>query len=176
MQILTGLGFNKEMMYKQVKDLSGGWQMRVKLAKALFVEPDLMLLDEPTNHLDFPTVLWLEEYLKSYEKTVVVVSHDRAFLNEVCHWMIHLSQKKLKNYRGNYDTMLKTEEYTMVGQIKDHDTLEKRIKELKEWMNKFKDKGTNNAAAVASKRKKFRRFRRRIRKNTTTKCRKKFNF
>jgi len=68
MQILTGLGFNKEMMYKQVKDLSGGWQMRVKLAKALFVEPDLMLLDEPTNHLDFPTVLWLEEYLKSYEK------------------------------------------------------------------------------------------------------------
>ena len=137
MQILTGLGFTKEMIAeKKVSDLSGGWQMRVKLARALFVEPDLMLLDEPTNHLDFPTVLWLQKYFEKYEKTVIVVSHDRAFLNAVCNWTIHLTQMKLL-YRGNYDTMLKTASHSLVEQVKSYEAIMKEVETIKAWIAKY---------------------------------------
>ena len=138
MQILTGLGFTPKMMKEQkVSDLSGGWQMRVKLARALFVEPDLMLLDEPTNHLDFPTVLWLQKYLQSYDKTVIVVSHDRAFLNGVCNWTIHLTQMKLLYYRGNYDTSMKTSQVGLVEQVKEYEALSKEIEGIKAWIAKY---------------------------------------
>merc|ERR1712176_1418112 len=131
----------KEMIAdKKVSDLSGGWQMRVKLARALFVEPDLMLLDEPTNHLDFPTVLWLQKYFEKYEKTVIVVSHDRAFLNGVCNYTIHLTQMKLLYYRGNYDTMLKTA----------YQAVMKEVTTIKAWIAKYKDKGQNMGSAVKS--------------------------
>eukprot|EP00485_Elphidium_margaritaceum_P008134 CAMPEP_0202693648 /NCGR_PEP_ID=MMETSP1385-20130828/7689_1 /ASSEMBLY_ACC=CAM_ASM_000861 /TAXON_ID=933848 /ORGANISM="Elphidium margaritaceum" /LENGTH=669 /DNA_ID=CAMNT_0049349351 /DNA_START=62 /DNA_END=2071 /DNA_ORIENTATION=+ len=154
MQILTGLGFNKQMMEsKKVSDLSGGWQTRVKLARALFVEPDLMLLDEPTNHLDFPTVLWLQKYLESYEKTVIVVSHDRAFLNGVCNWTIHLTQMKLLYFRGNYDTMMKTSQFSLVEQVKGYEAKLKEITQIKEWIQKYGGKGEKMAAAVKSKKK-----------------------
>eukprot|EP00624_Nannochloropsis_granulata_P006907 evm.model.NODE_539_length_7914_cov_27.290876.3 len=85
-------------------DLSGGWRMRVALASALFIEPDLLLLDEPTNHLDLEAVLWLQEYLKTYKHTVLLVSHDRAFLNEVTTDIMDFKNKTLTYYRGNYDT------------------------------------------------------------------------
>jgi len=154
MQILTGLGFTQEMLQeKRVSDLSGGWQMRVKLARALFVEPDLMLLDEPTNHLDFPTVLWLQNYLKHYDKTVIVVSHDRAFLNAVCNWTIHLSMKKLNYFRGNYDTSVKTSQVGLVEQVKEYEALMKQIENIKQWIQKYAQKGENMASAVKSKRK-----------------------
>jgi len=154
MKILTGLGFTPKMLKeKNVSDLSGGWQMRVKLARALFVEPDLMLLDEPTNHLDFPTVLWLQNYLQTYNKTVIVVSHDRAFLNGVCNWTIHLAQMKLMYYRGNFDTSLKTAQVGLVEQVKEYEALMKEITTIKAWIQKYGQKGQNMASAVKSKRK-----------------------
>ncbi|KAJ4843840.1 ABC transporter F member 4 [Turnera subulata] len=103
-KILAGLGFTKEMQGRPTRSFSGGWRMRISLARALFVQPTLLLLDEPTNHLDLRAVLWLEEYLCRWKKTLVVVSHDRDFLNTVCTEIIHLHDKKLHFYRGNFDS------------------------------------------------------------------------
>jgi ATP-binding cassette subfamily F protein 1 len=102
-KILAGLGFTKDMQIRATKSFSGGWRMRISLARALFVQPTLLLLDEPTNHLDLRAVLWLEEYLCRWKKTLVVVSHDRDFLNSVCNEIIHLHDLKLQLYRGNFD-------------------------------------------------------------------------
>ncbi|VVA90844.1 unnamed protein product [Arabis nemorensis] len=103
-KILAGLGFTKDMQVRPTKSFSGGWRMRISLARALFVQPTLLLLDEPTNHLDLRAVLWLEEYLCRWKKTLVVVSHDRDFLNSVCTDIIHLHDLKLHFYRGNFDS------------------------------------------------------------------------
>lgn len=102
-KILAGLGFTKDMQARPTRSFSGGWRMRISLARALFVQPTLLLLDEPTNHLDLRAVLWLEEYLCRWKKTLVVVSHDRDFLNTVCNEIIHLHDMKLHYYRGNFD-------------------------------------------------------------------------
>ncbi|CBI18557.3 unnamed protein product, partial [Vitis vinifera] len=102
-KILAGLGFTKDMQGRATRSFSGGWRMRISLARALFVQPTLLLLDEPTNHLDLRAVLWLEEYLCRWKKTLVVVSHDRDFLNTVCSEIIHLHDQKLHFYRGNFD-------------------------------------------------------------------------
>lgn len=109
-EILTGLQFSKDMHTQPVSSLSGGWRQRCGLAAALFVAPDLLLLDEPTNHLDFPAVLWLQEYLKTYKSTVVVVSHDRTFLDEVVTDVIFFANKTLTYYRGNYSTFVRVKE------------------------------------------------------------------
>jgi len=106
--ILSGLRFTDEMQRASTDSLSGGWRMRVALAGALFIEPDLLMLDEPTNHLDLEAVLWLEGYLQSYPHTVLLVSHDRAFLNEVCTDVILFQNLKLVYYRGNYDAFEST--------------------------------------------------------------------
>mgnify|MGYP003706598959 CR=1 FL=1 len=91
------------MQKSSTDSLSGGWRMRVALAGALFIQPDILMLDEPTNHLDLEAVLWLEQYLLSYPHTILLVSHDRAFLNEVCNDIIRFADLKLTYYRGNYD-------------------------------------------------------------------------
>ncbi len=103
-EILIGLGFNQEDLEKPVKDFSGGWQMRLNLAGALFQRSDILFLDEPTNHLDLEAIVWLESYLQKYKGTVLLISHDRDFLNNVCEGIIHFEGKKLVQYGGNYDT------------------------------------------------------------------------
>jgi len=150
-KILTGLGFNKTMQQGRVCDLSGGWRMRVALAKALYVEPDLLLLDEPTNHLDFPTVLWLQDYLRAYTKTVILVSHDRTFLNRVCEVMIHLHNKKLAYYKGNYTNMVKVREELRAAQIAQYKKWEVDVRQIEEYVAAFKDKGEKRAKQVQSK-------------------------
>ncbi|PHT97964.1 ABC transporter F family member 4 [Capsicum chinense] len=102
-KILAGVGFTKEMQVRATRSFSGGWRMRISLARALFVQPTLLLLDEPTNHLDLRAVLWLEEYLCRWKKTLVVVSHDRDFLNTVTSDIIHLHDMKLHLYRCKFD-------------------------------------------------------------------------
>ncbi len=101
--ILAGLGFDAEAQAKSLSDFSGGWRMRVALAAVLFTEPDLLLLDEPTNHLDLEAALWLEGFLKVYPRTLLIVSHDRDFLNEAVGHILHLDRGKLTLYRGGYD-------------------------------------------------------------------------
>jgi len=108
--ILSGLGFTEQMKQKPTKLFSGGWRMRISLARALFLKPDLLLLDEPTNHLDLDACIWLEEYLRKWKKTLIVVSHDRDFINWVVTDTIHLTHKKLDYYRGNYDSFARARE------------------------------------------------------------------
>ncbi|XP_041368801.1 ATP-binding cassette sub-family F member 1-like isoform X1 [Gigantopelta aegis] len=130
-RILSGLGFTREMMERSTKDLSGGWRMRVSLARALFMEPTLLLLDEPTNHLDLNAVIWLDNYLQQWKKTLLIVSHDQSFLNNVCTDIIHLDMKKLFYYRGNYATFKKMLVQKRKEQLKEYEKQEKRIKDLK---------------------------------------------
>lgn len=101
-KVLFGLGFSKEDMVRSCKEFSGGWQMRIALAKLLLREPSLLLLDEPTNHLDLDSLRWLEAYLSGYDGAIMLVSHDRAFLDALCDRTFHLNQRKLDAYKGNY--------------------------------------------------------------------------
>lgn len=139
-KILSGLGFSLDDHMKPVKILSGGWRMRVALAKALFVTPTLLLLDEPTNHLDLHCCLWLTKYLKGYPKTILVVSHDKFFLNEVCTHIISIHHHKLFYYRGNYDNYKKIFELEQTKVEKDWLASKKAEKKDKESTNKPKKK------------------------------------
>lgn len=130
-RILFGLGFDMEMQVRPTKYFSGGWRMRISLARALFMEPTLLMLDEPTNHLDLNAVIWLDDYLQKWKKTLLVVSHDQDFLNSVCQEIIHLDQKKLVVYRGNYDTFKEQEANKRKQQQKDWEKQEKKLRELK---------------------------------------------
>lgn len=130
-RILAGLGFSREMQNRATKNFSGGWRMRVSLAKALFLEPTLLLLDEPTNHLDLNAVIWLDNYLQGWKKTLLIVSHDQSFLDNVCNEIIHLDQQKLHYYKGNYSMFKKMYVQKRKEMIKEYEKQEKRIKELK---------------------------------------------
>jgi ATP-binding cassette, subfamily F, member 1 len=130
-RILAGLGFSKSMQNRATKNFSGGWRMRVSLARALFVEPTLLLLDEPTNHLDLNAVIWLDNYLQGWKKTLLIVSHDQSFLDNVCNEIIHLDNKKLYYYKGNYSMFKKMFVQKRREMIKEYEKQEKRIKELK---------------------------------------------
>ena len=134
--ILSGLGFLPEMQIKPIKSFSGGWRMRVSIAQALFIDPDILLLDEPTNHLDLLSVLWLEDYLQSYSKTLIMVSHDRDFLNNVATDIIHLYNKRIIRYKGNYDAFEKQLAEHLKTQQKQHATQEKEIAGLQKFIDK----------------------------------------
>ena len=131
-RILAGLGFSTaEMQDRPTKNYSGGWRMRVSLARALFLEPSLLLLDEPTNHLDLNAVIWLDNYLQGWKKTVLVVSHDQSFLDNICTDIIHLDQKKLHYYRGNYSQFKKMYVQKVREHEKKYENQEKQLKALK---------------------------------------------
>eukprot|EP00929_Paragymnodinium_shiwhaense_P014755 TRINITY_DN122714_c0_g1_i1.p1 TRINITY_DN122714_c0_g1~~TRINITY_DN122714_c0_g1_i1.p1 ORF type:complete len:1285 (+),score=319.99 TRINITY_DN122714_c0_g1_i1:120-3974(+) len=138
--ILKGLGFTEELLKTPTKDLSGGWRMRVSLTTALISTPELLLLDEPTNHLDFPAVLWLEEYLQSVKFTVIVVSHDRGFLNSVCTDIIFLNGRKLTYYKGDYETFRQTQATNRLAQQRAYDAQQKEIAHIMEFINKHDER------------------------------------
>ncbi|KAK3262280.1 hypothetical protein CYMTET_28853 [Cymbomonas tetramitiformis] len=134
-ELLHGLGFKKEMMARATKDMSGGWRMRVSLARALFAQPMMLLLDEPTNHLDLEACVWLEEYLRNYSKCLVLISHSQDFLNGVCTNIIRISQQKLTYYSGDYDTFLKTLRENEVIQAKKYEKEQEDITKLREFIS-----------------------------------------
>jgi len=136
--LLAGLSFDKEMMYRSTKTFSGGWRMRVSLACALFVEPDLLLLDEPTNHLDLHAVLWLEDYLIKWPKTVLIVSHARSFLNCVCTDIVHLKSRKLASFRGTYDNFEKQLHEQIRNQRSQAEGVERQKKHIQAFVDKFR--------------------------------------
>ncbi|KAG0258878.1 ABC transporter ATP-binding protein arb1 [Mortierella polycephala] len=133
--LLHGLGFTKKDMLKPTKDMSGGWRMRVALAKALFVKPTLLLLDEPTNHLDLEACVWLEDYLSKYDRILILISHSQDFLNGVCTNIMNLNHKrKLVNYHGNYDTYVKTRAELEVNQMKAYVKQQEEIAHIKKFI------------------------------------------
>ena len=142
--ILVGLGFKPagaslaeggSTIDKQTKDMSGGWRMRVALSKALFLQPGILLLDEPTNHLDLEACVWLEEYLATYPKILLVISHSQDFLNGVCTNMMVMQQQQLKYWSGNYDTYLSTKAARDVNQSKMFKKQQEEINHLKEFIS-----------------------------------------
>lgn len=130
-RILAGLSFTPEMQNRPTKKFSGGWRMRVSLARALFMEPTLLMLDEPTNHLDLNAVIWLNNYLQGWKKTLLIVSHDQSFLDEVCTDIMHLDNQRLYYYRGNYLTFKKMYVQKQKELQKQYDKQEKKLKDLK---------------------------------------------
>ncbi|KAI1902433.1 hypothetical protein AGOR_G00044710 [Albula goreensis] len=130
-RILAGLSFTPEMQNRATKKFSGGWRMRVSLARALFMEPTLLMLDEPTNHLDLNAVIWLNNYLQGWKKTLLIVSHDQSFLDDVCTDIIHLDNQKLYYYRGNYLTFKKMYVQKQKELQKQYEKQEKKLKDLK---------------------------------------------
>lgn len=134
-KLLHGLGFDENTMHKKTKDMSGGWRMRVALAQALFAKPTLLLLDEPTNHLDLEACVWLENYLSTYDRCLIVVSHSQDFLNGVCTNVIHITpQRKLQVYGGNYDTFVQVKTENEVNQMKKYRKEQDDIKHLKAFI------------------------------------------
>jgi ATP-binding cassette subfamily F protein 1 len=150
-RILAGLGFSKAMQNRATQNFSGGWRMRVSLARALFIEPTLLLLDESTNHLDLNAVIWLDNYLQGWKKTLLIVSHDQSFLDNVCNEIIHLDNKKLYYYKGNYSMFKKMHVQKRKEMIKEYEKQEKRIKEMKASGQSKKAAVSNHVFFVASK-------------------------
>jgi len=136
--ILRGLGFSNEDLQRPTKDFSGGWRMRVALARALFANPDILLLDEPTNHLDLEAVMWLEDYLVDWPNTVIIVSHAREFLNVVCTDVYHYFENKLTYYKGNYDAFDTKRSETIIQRRKESENQKAKIEHVQKFIDRFR--------------------------------------
>ncbi|MBX5228815.1 ABC-F family ATP-binding cassette domain-containing protein [Rhizobium sp. NLR9b] len=140
--ILAGLGFDQAAQARPASSFSGGWRMRVALAAVLFAEPDLLLLDEPTNYLDLEGTMWLEDYIRRYPHTVIIISHDRDLLNNAVNSIVHLDQKKLTFYRGNYDQFERQKAEADELQTKAKAKNEAARKHLQSFIDRFKAKAS----------------------------------
>lgn len=149
--IFQRFGFKLSDLKRPIGSFSGGQQTKVAFIKLLLTRPDIMLLDEPTNHLDMPTIEWLEGYLKTYDRAVVIVSHDRMFLDKVADVTYAIEYHHIKRYAGNYTAFMKRKEEDLIKQEKDYEEQQKEIKRLTEWIEKWKNTPTK-VAATHSKR------------------------
>ena len=150
--LLNGLGIETELHYAQMADLTGSQKVKVLLAQALFGNPDILLLDEPTNHLDLPAIEWLEEFLINFDNTVIVVSHDRYFLNKVCTHTADIDYGKIQLYAGNYDFWFESSQL-LIKQMKEADKKkEEKIKELQEFISRFSANASKSKQATSRKR------------------------
>ncbi|XP_075160357.1 ATP-binding cassette sub-family F member 3 [Haematobia irritans] len=148
--ILKGLGFDTDMQQRPTKSFSGGWRMRLALARALFSKPDLLLLDEPTNMLDIKAIIWLETYLQTWPTTILVVSHDRNFLDTVPTDILHLHSQQLEAYKGNYEQFEKTKNEKLKAQRREYEAQMAHRNHVQEFIDRFRY-NANRAASVQSK-------------------------
>src|SRR5437016_496907 len=146
-QILAGLSFRQKDFDRPAREMSGGWIMRAHLARLLTQEPDLLLLDEPTNHLDLEALLWFQDYLRNYPGAILVISHDREFLNQLVGSIVEIRQSKLLRYRGNYDDYLLQREAHEQQLIAAYKSQQREIGRLMEFVNRFRAKNTKASQA-----------------------------
>lgn len=141
-EILEGIGFSTAILHRPLKEFSGGWRMRVMLAKLLLEKPSLLMLDEPTNHLDLPSIEWVENYLRNYEGAVIVVSHDRMFIDNVATKTVDVTQQQLVSYEGNYSFYLQEKELREEIQQNAYDNQQQKIRQTERFIERFKAKAT----------------------------------
>ena len=151
-KMLKELEISEDLVYKKMSELTGQEKVKVLLAQVLFSEPDILLMDEPTNHLDFKTISWLEEFLINYEKTVIVVSHDRHFLNKVCTHMVDIDYGTAKMFPGNYDFWYESSQLLIQMAKDSNKKKEQRIKELEEFIARFSANASKSKQATSRKR------------------------
>jgi ATP-binding cassette, subfamily F, member 3 len=149
-EVLQGLGFSNADLKRPYKEFSGGWRMRVLLAKMILQQPDLLLLDEPTNHLDLPSIEWLEKYLQHYQGAVVIVSHDKYFLNRMVNKIVELYQQELHIYNGNYDFYEKEKAIRIDLQQKAYENQQEYIRQQERFIERFRAKASKAAAAQSA--------------------------
>lgn len=148
-RMLNGLGYGENDFERPAREMSGGWVMRAHLARLLVMEPDLLLLDEPTNHLDLLSLLWLQDYLKTYSGSVLMISHDRQFMDEIVERVFEISNQKIVAYTGNYTTFLSQREQNYQQQIAAYKNQQKEIKSLQDFAERFRSVASKASQAMS---------------------------
>src|SRR4029079_2918567 len=146
-KMLAGLGYREEHFEKAARELSGGWIMRAHLARLLVMEPDLLMLDEPTNHLDLESLQWFQEYLRTYPGAIVMISHDREFLNQLVGTIVEIAHSKLVRYRGDWDSHIEQKAAREEQQLAAYKNQQKEIASLQLFADRFRAKASKASQA-----------------------------